>query len=168
MERGSVNYRLFAGIPPQGVEGLLKAGRIRSYKKGDEVLSEGQDHDGLFLIESGGVEVFRAGEEPGGSEGTGVEESLTRFRTGNFFGELAVFDPAPASASVRTTQDSALIKIPREALRSFLAQEPAVAVRFYRNLLSELATRLRKLDQKLIERIVWVHEPRENMEGEAV
>lgn len=165
MDKAPQKYRLFAEMEEQDRASLLDLAEQRSYGADQVVVREGEPHEGLFLISDGAVEVLRLGEEPGGAEGLGVEESLTRFSTGNFFGDLSVFDPGPASASVRTTRPTRILLIRREILLDFLDSHPQAAIRIYRNLLSELATRLRRLDQKLVERIVWVHEEGRGMQG---
>lgn len=165
MERGQPTFRLLADVPPEDQQDLLALAKERRYQAHEEVLQEGQPHEGLFLIEEGSVEVFRMGEEPGGSEGLGVEESLTRFNAGNFFGDLVVFDPGPASASVRTTRPSKILLLPREKFLEFLDSRPRAAVRIYRNILSEMALRLRRIDAKLVERVVWVQEGTGSAEG---
>lgn len=158
MADGHAKYRLLAGIPSEDCQQLLAKAKEHAYDEGDIVLEEGTKQDSLYLIEEGGVEVLKVGSEPGGSEGAGVEESLTRLSAGNFFGDLSVFDPGPASASVRTTRPTRLLVLAGQDVIDFLRAHPVPAVRFYRNLLSELATRLRRLDQKLVQRIAWVHD----------
>jgi CRP-like cAMP-binding protein len=158
-------FRLLADVPPEDQKDLLELARERQFQAYEEVVREGEPHEGLFIIQEGSVEVFRMGEEPGGSEGLGVEESLTRFNAGNFFGDLVVFDPGPASASVRTTRPSKILLLPREKFLDFLDSRPKAAIRIYRNILSEMAMRLRRIDAKLVERIVWVQEGSESAEG---
>lgn len=159
-------YRLLQGVPTEDCEALLERAEERSYAEGQTVVEEGQDQDGLYMLRDGAVEVLRRGDEPGGLEGEGAAESLTRFSTGNFFGDLSVFDPGPASASVRTIKASQIVYLHRDELLAYLDEHPKAAVAFYRNLLSELATRLRRLDQKLVERILWVQGgERENRGG---
>jgi len=165
LDRGQPTFRLLADVSPEDQQDLLELARDRRYEAWEEVVREGQPHEGLYLIEEGSVEVFRTGEEPGGSEGLGVEESLTRFNAGNFFGDLVVFDPGPASATVRTTRPSKILLLPGEKFLEFLDSRPRAAIRIYRNILSEMALRLRRIDAKLVERIVWVHEGTEAAEG---
>lgn len=163
--QGQVNLRLLADLAPEDREALVELARDKVYGPGEMVVREGEPHEGLYLISEGQVEVIRMGEEPGGSEGMGIEEALTRISTGNFFGDLSVFDEGPATATVRTTRDCRVLLFPRDRLFEYLDSHPAAAVRLYRNILKEMAIRLRRLDAKLVERIVWVQKQAEAKEG---
>jgi CRP-like cAMP-binding protein len=162
---GQGKFRLLTDVAQEDQEALLALARDKVYGPGELVVREGEPHEGLYLIEEGSVEVVRTGEEPGGSEGMGVEEALTRLGAGNFFGDLSVFDEGLATATVRTARECKILLLPRERFLGFLDAHPRAAVRLYRNIIREMATRLRRLDAKLVERIVWVQREAELNKG---
>ena len=60
-------------------------------------------------------------------------------RPGDFFGEMALLDGAPRTATVEATSEVEVMLIPRSAFRKMLRSEPAIAVK----MLETLAARLR-------------------------
>lgn len=76
------------------------------------VLKEGEPGANAYLIQSGAVEVF--------TEGQGGPLKLAALEAGQIFGEMALILDAPRAASVRTTEDSNLIVITRQAFQTKL------------------------------------------------
>lgn len=68
------------------------------FRKGDVVFGEGDQADGVYYICSGGVKVTR---RVGGQLMT-----LAELEPGDIFGELAIIDPRPRSATVVATDDT--------------------------------------------------------------
>jgi CRP/FNR family cyclic AMP-dependent transcriptional regulator len=142
------SYRILAQLDPLEVQGILAQAPHRDLTAGETVVREGERNASLFLIESGGVEVLKRTPD--------AEEVLGHLGAGNFFGELSVFDPGPASATVRAARVTRLRVLEGSRLDSYLTDHPVAARKLYIAVLSELALRLRRLDSKLVEKIVWV------------
>ncbi|CAA6603805.1 Cyclic nucleotide-binding domain (CNMP-BD) protein (modular protein) [Rhodospirillaceae bacterium LM-1] len=85
---------------------------IRRLKMDDFVFQEGDPADEAFIIESGLVEILAKGE-------SGEFVRLNSLGKGELFGELALLDGMPRSATVRVVEDVQLIVVPR---RKFDAQ----------------------------------------------
>jgi CRP-like cAMP-binding protein len=119
-------------------DSLMEGAERRQVARGQTVLQKGDVNSELFVIQSGGVLVWESGPD-------GVEE-LARLGPGNFFGEMSVFCPGPASASVNAAKDSELLVLGGNALRHFLDEHPSTALKLYGGLLGELARRLRQTD----------------------
>ena len=97
------------------VIGLLMA--IEEHPAYSEVVTEGDAGDKLFLIARGVVEVFRAGRE---------KEPDHVLTEGDHFGEIALLDGTPASASVRTRVPTTMLTLNRDAFRSLLAADDSI------------------------------------------
>lgn len=95
-----------------------------------------------------------------------IEEVVTRFGPGDFFGELSLVDDAPRSATVQTESDASLLILDHATWLEIERVHPAIASKFYRALLTELVVRLRKTTEKLQETIVWGMEASSLGEGE--
>lgn len=97
---------------------LAERSRVHTHRKGQTVLVEGEYGNQVFLIIRGGVRVYR--QSPSGS----VIE-LTRKVVGETFGEIAVLDDVPRSASVDATALTTLISIERDVFLGILEREPS-------------------------------------------
>lgn len=98
-----------------------------SVTAGQTIVRAGDDGDALFVIMSGSAEVER--------DGTVVAE-LT---DGDYFGELALLDPAPRAATVTATSDTVLAALGVRMFRVLLRDIPGIAAK----LLGDLASRVR-------------------------
>ncbi len=82
----------FGGLEPAALERLAAAMRARRFRRGEVIFHIGDPGDALFVIVSGEVKISLPSE-------TGDEAILATLRPGDVFGELALLDGAPRSAS---------------------------------------------------------------------
>jgi CRP-like cAMP-binding protein len=118
---------LFAALPGEDLARIALFADEERRGAGEEVFREGDVADALYLVASGRVKVLRAGAV--------VADLGER----DVFGEMAVLDPAPRSATVRAATDVVLLRIRREDFQDLLAEELEVA----RAVIRVLARRLR-------------------------
>jgi putative peptide zinc metalloprotease protein len=85
---------LFAGIGSAELDRLAARMLITRYSAGDTILEQGGEGDRFFVLSDGRVEVVRRDED-------GAERKLAELGVGDFFGEMALLDRAPRSATVR-------------------------------------------------------------------
>jgi CRP/FNR family cyclic AMP-dependent transcriptional regulator len=102
------------------------------------VLSEGDLGDSLYMIESGKVKVFISDKD-------GREMILKLLGRGDFFGELAMIDKQPRSASITTLEASVFLILTHEAFEQCVARIPRIANMVMR----VLAQRVRDADRKI-------------------
>jgi hypothetical protein len=110
-----------------------------AFKAGALVVKEGEPGHEMFVVESGTVEVFRGGGP--------AERRLLLLGAGDFFGEMALLDDQPRSASVRATADCRLLVIDATTLDQMLRQYPEVAVRMLRNLAARVRAEAARADE---------------------
>lgn len=133
----SVN--LFSLLEESEVAALHATLRERAIAAGTHLFHEGEQGDSLFIVQSGSIEIYVNDFE-------GEKLVLTTLSSGEIFGETAVFDPGPRSASAGTTEESVVWEFPRAALLEFLRTKPEAAI----NLLAMISRRLREADQLLM------------------
>lgn len=112
---------LFAGLPAAVLDRLAAESRRRRFPRGQILCHEGDPGDALLVLEAGRVAVsrFAAG---------GREVVLATVEAPAAFGELALIDGAPRSATV-TARTAVVVRVlGREAMLALLAREPAMAL----------------------------------------
>jgi serine/threonine protein phosphatase PrpC len=130
---------LFEDLPPQA---RIRVGRIvsdRAVRAGDVVCRQGDPGDTMYAVVAGRFDVR--------IEGT----SVARLGEGEHFGELALVDASPRSATVVAETDGRLLGIDRDALRSWCSVEPALGNRVLWKLTATLSQRLRTANARLAE-----------------
>jgi len=94
----------------------------------------------MFLILNGEVLV---------SKMTGGRQTvLASLETGDFFGEMCLFDEAPRSANVVANRQCTLLKVTKQAFDSMIETHPLLAALFLRAMLRTVAGRLRTMDKR--------------------
>lgn len=102
------------------------------------VINQDEREQALYLIIKGRVKVVLIGS-------SGKEIVLSHIGEGSYFGELAVFDRMPRSATIITTQASEFLKIPNKVILDLIAKNSCIAIK----MLEEMSRRLRKADAKI-------------------
>jgi len=132
------NARIFGSLNSEDIKALAKMGEKRQWRKGSQIISEGDEGDAIYLVLSGKVKVVLYGEE-------GREIVLSIMKEGDIFGEMALFDGEPRSANVEAIEDAECFVIRGDNLLKYIKNHPAVALNF----LSHLSRRLREADRKI-------------------
>lgn len=129
---------LFTGLEDEEVSRLLELARVEEFSAGATIVAQGSAGDSLFLLCSGALRVCARGER-----GRSVTLA-TLAEPGAFFGEVAIVDPGPRSATVKAEADAVVLVISLEALEQFFEEFKDTRVVVLRNLARVLAQRLRQ------------------------
>jgi CRP/FNR family cyclic AMP-dependent transcriptional regulator len=124
----------FAGLDSSAVERVAAGMRTRRFRRGEVIFHIGDPGDALFILVSGEVKISLPSD-------TGDEAIIATLREGDVFGELALLDGAPRSATAIAMVASQCAVLPRDAFRVLISEEPAVRDA----LLASLAAELRRL-----------------------
>jgi HD-GYP domain-containing protein (c-di-GMP phosphodiesterase class II) len=103
-------------LPAEALDTLAERARPRRYAAGETVFEEGAPGDSMHLVRAGALEVRR-------TEGVEVYV-LARLVPPHAFGELAVLDRTPRTATVVSVEDSETVEIGAEDLDAVLAEHP--------------------------------------------
>lgn len=104
----------------------------RSYPRSAAIFHQGSEGDELHLIVSGQVRIYTNSE-------SGQELSVRIFADGDFFGELALLDGRPRSATAETMRPTRTLTLHRTAFLQAIKADPGIAIL----VLEELSHRLR-------------------------
>jgi len=106
---------LFSGVKPKDLKRLEKRMTERAFNEGDEITTEGKSGIGFFVIEHGNATV---------SVGGNIIRTLG---PGEHFGEVALIDSGPRSATVVATTDLRCRGMSAWEFRPFVEEHPEVA-----------------------------------------
>ncbi len=129
---------LFSELSASDLEAVTKLAVTRNFPKNTMILCEGDQSDSLYVILSGKVKVFLSDEE-------GKEVTLNVQGEGEYFGELALLDSAPRSASVVTLEKTRLAVISKSSFEQCMEKNPGIPLKVSRG----LARRLRELSENV-------------------
>jgi signal transduction histidine kinase len=130
---------LFADLSEEDLKRLYQMAETISVPAGQLVLQEGDQGDSLFVVLSGELEVTKRQ----GSQ----DVLLALYEPGQFFGEMALLEQAPRSASVRTLQESRLLVVSQVAFQTLLSCSPSAPMK----ILHTVTSRLRSTESALIQ-----------------
>jgi CRP-like cAMP-binding protein len=108
---------------------------------GNVIIEEGVVQTEVFVVISGELEVYAHQED-------GTKTLLARVGPGETIGEISLFNPGPAAATVVVTEFSQLWRIADHDLIEFMEENPGAGNVLLRTLASILAQRLRQLNPK--------------------
>ena len=134
------NVPLFAGFGTGQLKRLARALYPRQHQAGEVILNEGDEAVGFYVVSSGRLEVVK---DLGGPK----ETVLAALGPGDFFGETALLDGYPRSASIRALEDGECLVMTRWDFLAELKSSGDMAVQVLRT----LARRLRETDARLTE-----------------
>lgn len=130
----------FGAINETSVALILSLSDTLHMEQGGYFFHQGERGDSLYLLEQGETVIFKKSDSQ--------EYILRHASAGECFGELALIDFTPRSASVRALQDCTAIKIPSSALHSLYQQDPEQFLLIQMNIAREVSRRLRAADER--------------------
>ena len=100
---------LFTDLSDEDLEQLYRMAETISIPAGELVLREGEPGNSLYIVLDGNLEVTK--------RHGGQDVLLAVYKPGQFFGEMALLEQGPRSASVRALRESRLLVISQDALQ---------------------------------------------------
>ena len=125
---------LFAGLTKRQLRRVAELARISEFGKGEVVIQAGEKGDAFYVILSGQARVIG-------------RPRARILRRGDYFGELALIDGQPRSATIAAAVDLQTMKLPRQAFLKVLRQDPGIAMA----MMAEFAARIRRLEKLPVE-----------------
>ena len=132
--------KLFSSLSPTELLQVEQSAQTHAYAAGETLFKEGDKGDGIYLVQSGLVQISALVNE-------GERRVLSRLGPGEFFGEMAVLDNEPRSATTLAEEPTQAYFIPRESLLRILDLSPRLAV----SLVREFSFRMREFNRRYIQ-----------------
>jgi CRP-like cAMP-binding protein len=119
---------IFNGLEPSDVEFILRSGKVLQFREGQTIFHEGMMGSNLFVVLHGEIGIYSK------------NELIAKCRVGDAFGEMAVLNHKPRSATAAATMESKLFTLDEKQINTIL--EKHVAVRMLLNIIHVLSERL--------------------------
>ena len=132
---------LFENLSLDQLDAILELAVERSFVAGESIVREGDLGGELFLLLEGSAEAWLGHGTPDG-------ECLSVMEAGSYFGEMAILDNQPRSASVVVRERARVLTLDGPSLKSLVAQMPDIAF----ELLRVMSARVRASEQRLRDR----------------
>lgn len=130
---------LFEGATPQELESVAALSQERMYSKGDIVTAQGEPGSELFVVFDGFVEVLRAGVTP-----EQAPRTVVHLGAGQIFGEMALVDRGPRSATVKAASDTtSVLVIHQDDFERLCEENHHLGFIVMRNIAADLSFKLR-------------------------
>jgi CRP-like cAMP-binding protein len=126
--------QIFSGLTESELAFLAQRAVPRRFSPGETVFSEGEPCNGLYVVESGHLRIFK-------SSASGREQVLSIDGPGNSIAELPVFDGGNYPASVTAVDDATLLFVSKLDFQALCLAHPQVALKVLR----VVGARLRRL-----------------------
>jgi CRP-like cAMP-binding protein len=141
-EKDSVSFLarvpMFQGLKTGQIKRLARRFVRREFATGTDIVTQGKGGAGLFVVVSGRAEVIRVRTD-------GSKVVLNVFGPTDFFGELALLDDAPRTASVVCTEDTVCLVLSQWEFLGALREDAEMGI----VILQELVKRFRRALQAL-------------------
>jgi CRP-like cAMP-binding protein len=120
-------------------ETLSEYGEFIEINPDTTLIEEGQPQDSVYIVISGNLHAF--------TEKNGKRTLLSRIRAGESIGEINLYDPGVASASVLAQGYTRVWKTSHQGLEKFIEANPLAGNKLLIALITELSSRIRKTNE---------------------
>jgi CRP-like cAMP-binding protein len=125
------SLEIFSAFSEDILESLTPYVKIETYNEGDMIFKEGDEGTAMYIIEKGQVEIRKK------------DKTLSFFKDGSVFGEMALFENAERSADAVAGTDLTLYRVNNRDFRKFIFEHPEPGVQFLYTGIQEMSRRLR-------------------------
>ena len=126
---------LFRNLSRDEWQAISSIARERHFTPGEVIFCEEEPGDGVYFVKEGLVEISSL-------ISTGTRRMLSQLGPGEIFGEMAVIENRPRSATATALKASEVYFLPRDEMLSLIQRSPVLAL----NLLQEISHRLREFN----------------------
>ena len=120
----------------------------KEYRKGETLFHQNDEGTKLYIVEQGRIAI-----EVQLSDGKKLE--ISEIQSGNFFGEMSIFEDAPRSATCTTKETSILYSLHKSDFFRLMETHPRIAAKMMYRMLNITASRLKNTDNFLSDMVQW-------------
>jgi CRP/FNR family transcriptional regulator, cyclic AMP receptor protein len=142
-----MRHLLFRNASPAIIDGLIRFATVRRVRANEEIFTKGDSGQSLQGVLSGRICIYTISPE-------NEEVFLNILEPGEIFGEIALMDGGPRTASARAMTEADLLQIHRDHFVPYMKQYPELAL----SMIPVLCSRIR-MNVEFIEDAVFLHLP---------
>ena len=147
---------VFGGLDAASLELLSQRAAAVSVGRGRHFFLEGEQGQAMYVLQAGRVEIYRSWQ--------GESKLLRRMKPGDCFGEMALIDLSPRSASVLALEDCEALEITPMLLQALHEQNSEQFTLLHMNISREISRRLRRVDELLFRALMGDELPETSFE----
>ncbi len=133
---------LFLGMRKSELLEFEKLMHRREYREDETVFYEGEPGVGMYIVQEGSVLIYK-------DKADGAREVLAELSSGEFFGDLALLDESPRSASAVAREDSKVLGLFRPDLLELIERKPRLGNKLLFQLAQMIGERLKHTNDEL-------------------
>ena len=145
MSKGT-NIVFFENLSAEEIALFYDLATRRSFVDRDVIIAEGEIGDALYIVASGNVQVEKTTLDQ-------QQEILTSLGTGECFGELALVDRDPRSATIRASGSTDVFELTQDVLTPFFDAHPDIHRIVLQNLAKITSQRIRRMSETQIQSV---------------
>lgn len=134
---------LFSQLKAHELKALQQVAQEKRFAINQEIFKEGDTGNGVYVVKEGLVQIS-------GLVGQNVRHVFSRVRPGEIFGEMAVLENKPRSASAVAVEETVIYFIPRDEMLKLVENSPQLSL----GLLREISHRLREFNRQYIQEVL--------------
>ena len=136
---------ILSGLTDEQLARVASICRVVTYRDQDHIVHEGDPSDDMYVIHQGSVEiVLSKTRDTAEALSAAGPQAIVALGQGQVFGEMALIDRGPRSATVRcTTDDAQLYQIRRDDFERLCEQDTGIGYKVMRNIAADLSFKLR-------------------------
>jgi CRP/FNR family transcriptional regulator len=139
---------VLADLAADEIDRFVAGCRRVSVQGGERVFSEGDEGDEVFIVRTGRVRIAKA-------ISLDASRTLAVVGPGGIFGELAMVDAGPRSATAEAVEASEVLAIGRDSFQKLVAERSALGAKMLGRFAATLAERLRFTNDLLRDTVAW-------------
>ncbi len=132
---------LFENLEPREVKEIIHIVDTKKFQSGDTIFREGDPGDAWYAIYNGEVEVLK--------RSASGEQMIRTLGPRSGFGEIAVLDNMPRSATIRAAKETTVLSFPRDKFNDMLAKDHPIACKLVKQLALMIVNRQRENTETL-------------------
>jgi diguanylate cyclase (GGDEF)-like protein len=144
---------IFNGLTDEELQVVESTMTTRSFDAHQTLFLEGDEGDELYIVEEGEIAISVALQN-------GEHIVISTIKSGNFFGEMSIFEQAPRSATCYTTSASTLLILRSSDFDTLLKNHPDIATKIMYRMLNITTARLGNTGRFLSDMVQWGEEAR--------
>ena len=131
---------ILSTLTPGDLKLIERIAQAFDYAAGDTIFSRAESADAMFIVVGGRVRIFTRGASK-------KRKTFAYLTPGDFFGEMALLESLPRTATATATEKTRLHLLYKSKLDALLHAEPRIGVSIMSHLARMLSARLRRLSE---------------------